>query len=242
MSEKTNKKITEIVKPEDLNELTRLVLVNALYFKARWAEIFSNYSTKPQKFYITPKISVKTKFLHDPESKAFYGIHKTLHFRVLEKAFNSHEFRFGIVLPNLTKTTLHKVEKKLSADTLKSLEIRLRTVNITIPKFKFQSSFDLSGNLQKLGIRELFTDNKADLSGIDESKRLFVSKVLHKAVVEIDENGVVAAAVTAILMGDTSAYEPPVPVIIFRADHPFLFYIKHVDTGSILFLGRFSKP
>ena len=122
-------------------------------------------------------------------SKCFYGDHKTLHFEVLEKSFKSHQFRFGIILPNLAKITLDKVEKELSADTLKSLDLNSITANVTIPKFKIQSSFDLSDNLQKLGIHHLFLGGKADLSGIEESKSLYVSKVLHKAVVEIDWNG-----------------------------------------------------
>ena len=166
---------------------------------------------------------------------------KTLHFELLEKAFKSREFRFGIILPNLAKTTLQEVEKKLSANALGSLELLPVTANVTFPKFKFQSNFDLLDDLKKLGIRDLFVKDEADLSGIEKSRSLYVSNALHKVIVEVDEKGAVAAAVTAFKFSGLGSSGPG-RVIIFRADHPFLFYIKHVDTGSILFLGRFYQP
>ena len=217
-----------------------LFLVNALYFEAQWASPFNERVTKTQHFFINQnsRKTVKTKFLHDPKSKAFYGIHKTLHFEVLEKLFKSPEFRFGIILPNLAKTSLQEVEKKLSANALESFKLDPVIANITIPKFKIDSSFDLSETLPKVGIIRLFSKDKANLSGILESKGLYVSKALHKTVVEIDENGSVAAAATAIQVSIRGGSA----VINFRADHPFLFYIKHVNTSSMLFFGRFSQP
>ena len=242
MSQKTGKKIKNIVSSEDFSQLTVAVLVNALFFKAQWDSPFDEHLTKSHNFFTTPKDAVKTEFLHDPHSKVYYGVHETLHFEVLEKVFISREFRFGIILPNLAKSSFQEVEKTLSADTLKSIDLNSVTANITIPKFKIESSFDLFDNLQQVGIHDLFLAGRADLSGIDESKSLYVSKTLHKAVVEIDEKGAVAAAVTVVIIVGRSGYIPPDHVINFRADHPFLFYIKHVDTGSILFFGRFVQP
>ena len=242
VSEKTNKKIENIVSPSDFDNYSRVLLVNALYFKAQWASLFQKESTRPQQFYTSPKHPIETEFLHDPKSKALHGVHKTLHFEVLEKIFKSQEFRFGIILPKLAKTSLEEVEKKLSANALGSLILKPVYANVTIPKFKIESSFDLSDNLQKLGIHHLFSEYKSDLSGIEKSRSLYISKALHKAVVEIDENGAVAAAVTTIQASVRMAVRIPEHVINFRADHPFLFYIRHFDSGSIIFLGKFSQP
>lgn len=241
-SQKTSNKIANIVSPRDFHRLVVLLLVNALYFEAQWASPFNGRLTKSQNFF-SGEISrnvVKAMFLHDPKSKAFYGIDNCLHFEVLEKLFESSEFRFGIILPDLAKTSLNEVEKKLSAKSLECLTLNPVIANVTIPKFKIESSFDLSESLPKVGIRSVFLRDKANLSGILDSTSLglYVSKAIHKTMVEIDEKGAVAAAATAIqvsIRGGSAA-------VNFTADHPFLFYIKHVKTNSLLFFGRFSHP
>lgn len=218
---------------------TVAILINVLFFKSQWRVPFNESLTRKLNFYTKNGSAVKTVFLCDINSNVYYGIQETHNFEVLEKDFISQDFRFGIILPNLGKTTFEEVEKSLI---LKPFKLNLVTANITIPKFKFQSTFEVANNLKKLGIRNLFLRGKADLSGIEKTQNLYVSNIFHKTVIDIGEKGANAAAVTVFLYDESSAYLPPSRVVNFIADHPFLFYIKHVDTGLILLLGRFIKP
>jgi serpin B len=110
---------------------------------------------------------------------------------------------------------------------------------VALPRFEFESSFDLTETLAEMGMRDAFDRERADFSEMTEVE-LFISLVLHKAFVAVDEEGTEAAAATAVLMALTGA--PPQPTVEFRADHPFLFFIQHRDTATILFLGRVSDP
>lgn len=111
-------------------------------------------------------------------------------------------------------------------------------VNVNLPRFKLEDSFDLGGTLADMGIRDLFNQNAADLSGLDGSRELFVSKVVHKAFVEVNEEGSEAAAATGVVIMLKSLPRS----FNFKADHPFLFFIRENITGAVLFLGKYSRP
>jgi len=119
---------------------------------------------------------------------------------------------------------------------------REREVIVTLPKFKITSDFDLEKELPKLGMTDIFVAGKADLSGMNGGRNLFVSNVIHKAFVEVNEEGTEAAAATVIVVRPTSIQVNPEPTPVFRADHPFLFVIRDNRSGAVLFVGRVVDP
>ena len=149
-----------------------------------------------------------------------------------------------IVLPDETATNLAEVEKKLSSDDLVNISEKFRMASVEVrlwlPKFRLDEKLSLSGALAGMGMKDLFADGVADLSGVDGTKELYVSKVLHRAVVDVNEEGTEAAAATAVVMQLRCAVVAK--EFYFRADHPFLFFIQDKATKSILFLGRLAKP
>lgn len=137
---------------------------------------------------------------------------------------------------------LAEFEKKLTTENLSQWLSRLheRKVIVSVPKFKVTDEFSLASVLKSMGMTDAFTPDAADFSGINGKRDLFISAVIHKAFVNVDEEGTEAAAATAIVMGVTSAGPEQTPV--FRADHPFLFIIRDNQSGSILFIGRVMNP
>ena len=148
-----------------------------------------------------------------------------------------------IILPDHKATSLTEVEKKLTFDDLSGIRQKFKMVhqevNIFLPKFKLDEKLSLAEALSGMGMKDLFMEGLADLSGVDGSKQLFVSQVLHRAVVDVNEEGTEAAAATAVGIAMCCAL---LDEVIFRADHPFLFFIQDKATKSILFLGRLVKP
>ncbi|MDK1032271.1 MAG: serpin family protein, partial [Planctomycetia bacterium] len=136
---------------------------------------------------------------------------------------------------------LADVEKSLAKDGLKDVlkNLREQEVVVFVPKFKMESQFSLSETLKAMGMKDAFVFGAADFSGMNGRKDLFISAVVHKAFVDVNEEGTEAAAATAVVI-ETESIEPPPPV--FRADHPFIFLIRHEKTGAILFIGRVTNP
>jgi len=176
------------------------------------------------------------------KAKFVYGLNSELKCQAIELPYSGENLSMFVLLPDqgsslsqledkLTSADLANVEKKFS---MRSMELKL-----WLPRFKLDEKLSLAEMLGQMGMRDLFTDGVADLSGVDGSKELYVSKVLHQAVVEVNEEGTEAAAATAVVMMMRSA---AFHQEIFRADHPFLFFIQHKATKSILFLGRLVKP
>ncbi|KAL9959831.1 hypothetical protein ACROYT_G033188 [Oculina patagonica] len=161
--------------------------------------------------------------------------------KILEMPYTGRKLSMVIYLPNETHG-LAKLEEKLTYDNLQEslslLDASMDEVEVFLPKFKLTQQFDLNNILSKMGAKEMFIPGKADLSGIS-TEPLFVSKVVHKAFVEVNEEGTEAAAATAI---GVNTFSMPLPKPVFKADHPFLFLIRHNDSGAILFLGRLMRP
>jgi serpin B len=147
-----------------------------------------------------------------------------------------------VLLPH-TVDGLGNLEAELTMQNLTSWTENLQShkVEVFLPKFKMSSEFSLAGTLAALGMLDAFT-GQADFSGMDGRKDLFISDGIHKAFVEVNEKGTEAAAVTAMVMAGSVARSNPPPIPVFRADHPFLFFIRDNHNGSILFLGRVMNP
>ena len=242
VAEKTNNKVKDIVPEGTVNDLTRLVLVNAVYFKGKWQQNFSTALTADDKFHM-PKKSVKVKMMRIPEGKFLYGENSQLHCQAIELPYVERSLSMFVLLPDKTVTSLSELEKKMTAGDIvnvtQKFQMSSKLVSLRLPRFSLDKQLRLADTLAGMGMHDIFEQGAADLSGIDGSKDLFVSEVLHRAVVEVNEQGTEAAAATAVVtMTHNGVYVP----ISFYANHPFLFFIQHKTTGSILFIGRLVKP
>ena len=241
VEKKTNNKIKDLIPPGVLSSDTRLTLVNAIYFKGLWLEQFKQKETFPGSFFVSQNEEIKVEMMHQ-KAEFKYSESEELACQILEMPYIGKKMSMVIFLPKETHG-LAKLEGKMTYDKLNEslsslMYASLDEVEVFLPKFKLTQQFDLNDVLSKMGAKEMFIPGKADLSGIS-SQSLFVSKVVHKAFVEVNEEGTEAAAATAV---GVALMCMPLPAPIFKADHPFLFLIRHNESGAILFLGRLVKP
>jgi len=235
----TRDKIDNLVSEDMLNSMTRLVLANALYFKGDWATKFDAKRTKTAQFYNGDgEVEVEMMQL---ERKFYWAAVSSLDCAVLELPYKGDRIVMQILLPNQRTAGLADLESKLQSVDLQKLfdEEKFNTkVNVKLPKFKISKSLSLAEPMAELGMKDMFT-GKADFSGIDGSKKLYVSAIVQKVFVEVNEEGSEAAAATGAVMMMRSM---PLPPEQFLADHPFLFQIRDKLTGMLLFQGRVVDP
>lgn len=236
---KTNNKIKELIvkTPQVLTDLTRLVLTNAIYFKGKWQFQFDAKNTQDAPFTLLNGEKVIVPMMS--QTKEFnYAENDTL--QIIEMAYTGNKLSMVILLPK-SIDGLRQIEGSLTQDNLNTWLSTLhnREVIASIPKFKMTSQFELNGALKSLGMVDAF-DMQADFSGMaPDPVGLYISEVLHKAFVDVNEEGTEAAAATAVVMMRMGIEEPK-PV--FMADHPFIFIIRDTKAGSILFMGRVEDP
>nr|XP_056710836.1 leukocyte elastase inhibitor-like [Euleptes europaea] len=240
IDKQTQGKIKELFAPGVVTSQAVLVLANAIYFKATWQHQFD------------PKLTTEREFrLNENESKPVPTMHQKGRFklggvagvdaRILCLPYFGEVLSMMILLPN-DISGLKQVEQAMSSENLArwaaSENMEECPVEMYIPRFKLEKAFDLNLALQSLGMVDVFSETKANLSGMSPSNQLFLSKVIHKAYVEVNEVGTEAAAATGAVISGRSLvhYEQ------FVADHPFLFYIQHNPTNTTLFLGKFCSP
>jgi len=235
VEDNTEHKIKDMIPPGVLNAVTLLVLVNAIYFKGNWASPFDEGLTRDERFWVTPGEAVRVPMMSKTHEYR-YGERDGL--QVLELAYAGGDLSMVVLLPKEVDG-LAEVEERLSVENLGKWTERLwqSEVQVLLPRFEITFPFSLNEVLISMGMVDAFGD--ADFSGMDGSKVLYISAVLHKAFVAVNEEGTEAAAATAAMMRTMGISLPP-PV--FRADHPFVFLIRERSTGSVLFLGRVANP
>lgn len=233
----TKGKIRDLFAPGTLGADTRLVLTSAIYFDGKWESAFQTSKTRSEPFHTTPAATVQTDFMHQT---AQFGYNETPTAQVLEMKYAGTPLVFDIILPK-NGTSLATIEKSLTAEELMNWTSKLdRTkVDVAIPKFRAESSFSLRDTLSRMGMADAFNAS-ADFSGIDGRRDLALSDVVHKAFVAVSEQGTVAAAATGTGIAMVAMRQQAVPV--FRADHPFAFFIRDTQSGAILFAGRLVSP
>ena len=238
VEQQTNGKIKDLIPPSSLDAMTRLVLTNAVYFKGDWVHPFNKQNTREEDFAVSVQEKVKVPLMH-LKSKLGYAEEET--FQVLELPYVGRDLSMVVLLPKKADE-LPELEKTLTVDKLTSLmpTLHVREVNAYLPKFNLETSFGLNSTLQAMGMKRAFT-READFSGISSAEALYISAVLHKAYVDVNEEGTEAAAATGVVARAMAARLPQ-PIPVFRADHPFLFLIRDTKAGSILFMGRLTKP
>ncbi|XP_072034699.1 leukocyte elastase inhibitor-like isoform X2 [Amphiura filiformis] len=239
VEEQTAQKITNLLPSGSLNPLVSLVLVNAIYFKGDWLKQFDAKLTHNESFHLSATRSVQIPMMHQKPIKYNFTYDRNMKCKLLDLPYKGDHLSMVLLLPDEIEG-LSKIEANLNVDVLNKLISNMEEVKVrvAVPKFKFSQSFNLHETLNQMGIQDLFIDGKADLSGINGGSNLYVSKVIHKAFIEVNEEGSEAAAATAVTMKKRSIDMSPE----FRANHPFLFLIRDNSSGAILFLGRLTKP
>ena len=237
VEEKTNEKIKDILAPGSTDELTRLVITNAIYFKGNWVTQFNENATREDPFWITPHEEVAVPMMR-LEPKIF-NFTQTETIQILRMPYEGDRLSMLVLLPN-EKDGLPELEESLSVENLTQWNEQLMPsqVHVFMPKFKLETKYNLIGPLSDMGMPTPFVEGAANFEGIAPIP-LFISQAIHKAFVDVNEEGTEAAAATALVIGTTSV-PPPVPV--FKADHPFVFLIQDDSNGNILFIGRVIDP
>jgi serpin B len=240
VDDQTKHKIAEIIGPGVLNHLTRMVLVNAIYFKGTWAAPFPESSTQPDRFYAQADTALTVPFMHR-RGHFSYGENDQL--QMLALPYTGQQLQMVVLLPR-SRDGIGQLESGLTAASLAAwtLGTRNQEVNVALPRFKMSSGFPLAQALEELGLKDAFDPEQADFSGMDgRAHWLYLSAALHKAYIEVNEKGTEAAAATAMAVAGRAARIQERPRE-FRADHPFLFLIRDSTTGSLLFMGRVVNP
>ena len=235
----TNDKIKNILSQGDLNAMTRLVLVNAIYFNADWTTPFKIESTKPREFSLVNGTKTIVSFMNQLGQFNYYEDSKI---QAIEIPYKENKASMVIILP-ITTDGIKELGKSLDYKYYQEIIEALQStdVGLSFPKFKMDLQLELSTTLSQMGMPLAFSPEGADFSGMTGKRDLFISKVIHQAFVKVDEIGTEAAAATAVAMSLGSAPHYVEPKI-FNADHPFVFLIKDNTTGSILFMGTIMKP
>ena len=244
VSSKTNQKINNLIPQGDLDVNTTLVLADAVYFKGNWAKQFDKQNTSYDTFF-TPSQNVQVPMMHLTTNASYYSNNDL---QALELNYQNSNLSMLILLP-LQNQSFSQVESTISASQINNITSGLSTqdVAISLPKFNMTLSEELNGILVALGMRNAFNKTAANLSGmgipgsVNPNNNLYISHVLHKAFIQVNEQGTQAAAATAVVVSGVTAIARPMP-ITFDADHPFLFFIVDRQSGTILFMGRASNP
>ena len=237
VEQQTNEKIKDLLPPKVLNALTRLVLVNAIYFKGFWDNQFKSRDTREMEFWLLTEVAVKVPMMHQEHQ---FGYWENDWLQIMEMPYKEESLSLIVLLPK-EKTGITDLEQKLNFENMMAWQSRLRKRKVIVffPKFKIESQFSLGQTLALMGMPDAFEPELADFSAMVGQKELYISAVIHKAFLEVNEEGSEAAAATGVVVSVTSiAPSPP----IFKADHPFVFFIRDNKSQSILFLGRVLNP
>jgi len=235
VSDQTEDRIKDLIPPGGIIPDTRLVLTNAIYFNAAWENNFSKKQTTDGLFHLLDGESVSVPMMRQTES---FGYTEGDNYQAVELPYDGHELSMVILLPG--DGQFAEFEGALDFQQVEDIVTRLAVlrVNLTMPKFEFTSDFRLRKALSAMGMSDAFCPG-ADFSGMTGNQDLFIAEVVHKAFISVDEEGTEAAAATAVMMPISAPPSEPVVVII---DRPFIFFIRDIKTGAILFVGRVVDP
>jgi len=273
VSEQTEKKITELLAAGTVTSDTSLVLVNAIYFQGTWSKPFQKSDTQQRAFrqpngsesmvsmmsnssmdegrygaFNADGTPFETPDFTTEGQPASYG-YPSDGFQMIDLPYNGDRIHMSILLPREDKG-LDDLVRSLTYEKLQACDqaMKARRFQVKLPKFKLESNYDLNASMGQLGMKLAFdSQGRADFSGMTKANAnvpVYISAIIHKAVVEVNEEGTEAAAATAVMMAPTSAAVvrkiPFVPSVV--ADHPFLFLIRSRANGMILFMGQYAKP
>ncbi|XP_014251599.1 antichymotrypsin-2-like isoform X3 [Cimex lectularius] len=230
VEEKTNKKITNLITPDSISPLTKLVLVNAVHFKAKWKDAFSEKFTKDADFYVTKEKKVTVKMMYQSGHFNYANIEE-LKASVVELPYEGDKFRMMIILPNEIDG-LKDVEERLKATTLTDIFSKLSNIKLDLhlPRFKIEKTLELTKTLEEMGMKDLFS-TKANLTNMSDED-LRVSKVIQKAFIDVNEEGTEAAAATGVLLVFPVSLIIDLKKIIFNVNHPFIMVLYSLQENT----------
>lgn len=241
VSEQTHQKIPELIPAGVLGRDTRLVLTNAIYFKAPWTSPFSPEATQPGDFHATgadgAAETVRVDLMHQTGEHRYF---EDGELQAVELSYGRGDEAMLVLLPR-NPAGIGAIQKSLSADRIDKIVagLKSRQVRLTLPKFALRYRVDLAKTLSQMGMTDAF-DTKADFSGMSLTEKLLISNVIHEAFVDVNEEGTEAAGATAVVMMRMSM--PIGAPAEFTADHPFCFLIRDRQSGTTLFMGTLAKP
>jgi serpin B len=235
--DQTAGKIKDVIASADQLAAARLVITNAIYFKGNWTEPFKAKLTKEEDFRLSAEQTIKAPLMHARRHFRYAALDGL---QILELPYANRSFSMIVLLPE-DPDALADLESRLTVKNWWewTQELRQQEVIVYLPRFKTTAEFDLAGVLASMGLTSVF-NSRADFSQMNGKRDLFILQVLHKAFVDVNEEGTEAAAATALMAG-TKVMQPTAPPV-FRADHPFVFAIRDNRNGANLFLGRLADP
>ncbi len=239
VAQRTKEKIQDLLPPGSLDSSTRLVLANAIYFKGLWLKPYDKRETSTQPFHLSATRQVDAPLMHHFDNVRYM---EESGFQAVELPYKVQELAMVVMLPRKIDGC-DRLEQRLDSKLLSVTlgQVRSQKVELFLPRFKLESGFDLNGTLARMGMADAF-GSTADFSGMDGTRTLFISGVFHKAWGEVNEEGTEAAAATGTAIAASAVMKPPPPPPVFRADHPFIFFIRDTRSGSLLFMGRLWNP
>uniref|UniRef100_A0A8C2IH68 Leukocyte elastase inhibitor n=1 Tax=Cyprinus carpio TaxID=7962 RepID=A0A8C2IH68_CYPCA len=244
VEKQTHEKIKDLLAEGDVDSLTRLVLVNAIYFKGSWERKFREEHTREQQFKINKNESKPVQMMSQ-KAKFPLAFIPDVNCQILELSYAGKDLSMLIMLPNTMEdntTGLQKLESALTYENFVEWTrpdmMDLLEVEVSLPRFRMEETYDMKALLVSLGMVDAFDSQRADFSGLSPNNDLVLSKVVHKSFVEVNEEGTEAAAATGAVMMMRCLMRPE----RFNADHPFLFFIRHNPSKSVLFYGRVCSP
>lgn len=242
VEDQTNDKILDLLPEGSITNQTALVLTNAIYFLANWLYGFDAEKTSESTFILRDERTIETPMMYfsDPGDKVTMDYARIGKVRAMDFPYKGNRLAMTVLLPD--EGEFDTFESSLTTESINELVEALdaESLFVSLPKFKFTSrSLSLKDKLMALGMKHAFGDDSTDFSGIDGSKSLYVSDVLHKAFISVDEAGTEAAAATAVVITFKSV-DPDAP--IFTVTRPFIYLIRDKQTGTILFMGRILDP
>jgi len=241
VEDQTNGLIKDLITEDLIDPLTRLILTNAIYFKGVWQTQFDPVNTTNRSFTTVDESSVLVETMALVGSYDLFSYTETDNVQILELSYTGDDISMVIILPKET-SDLSAVIETLAQEqyTLWLNAMVKQEVDILLPKFKVETKYQLKQNLRSMGMNIPFLGS-ADFSGITGGKDLYIDEVVHKAYIDVNEEGTEAAAATGVVMRLTSVQDEPSRAV-FDCDHPFLYLIRHKKTETILFIGTISDP
>ncbi|MDO9536703.1 MAG: serpin family protein [Thermoplasmata archaeon] len=242
VEQETNGRIKDLIPASAITPLTYLILTNAIYFKSDWKYQFNSTATYNGTFYLNNGLETTAEYMNMNDEEIDFDYATNNECQMLRLPYKGEEVSMYIMLPHYGTAGMDALEEKLDSDYFEEMKENMHPewINVNIPKFTFEQEYQLGDFLPGMGMPTAFQQGSADFSGITDAMPLYISQVIHKSFIEVNEEGTEAAAATAIIM-PTFGVGPPQP-INFYAYHPFIFFIQHESTGQILFMGKVGNP
>ncbi|MBK6647634.1 MAG: serpin family protein [Anaerolineales bacterium] len=236
VSDETKDKINDLLPENAVTTNTKMVLVNAIYFKADWLSPFDANDTYDGTFTLLDGSEVTAPMMGQ---RMYIPYYVGEGYAAAELPYAGDSAVMTLLVPDAGR--FEEIESQLNGAMFREMLANLAPADVTLrmPKFEYESSFMLSDTLAAMGMPFAFDENRADFSGMTDQQALYIGNVIHKAFVAVDEEGTEAAAATAVIMEGTSAMMPENELHI---DRPFIYFIRDLESGQILFIGRVVNP